>query len=61
LVVWSSNSVANINQYKSNAYDEASLRQEFLNPLFRTLDWDMENKAGSSHSIAKWRLKAERK
>ena len=36
----------NINQYKGNAYDEASLRQEFLNPLFRTLGWDMENKAG---------------
>ena len=33
----------NINQYKSNAYDEASLRQEFLNPFFRALGWDVEN------------------
>jgi hypothetical protein len=36
----------NISQYKSGAYDEASLRQEFLNPLFRALGWDIENKAG---------------
>jgi type I restriction-modification system DNA methylase subunit len=36
----------NLSQYKSNAYDEASLRQEFLNPLFRALGWDIENKAG---------------
>ena len=36
----------NIGQYKSNAYDEAGLRQEFLNPLLRALGWDVENKAG---------------
>lgn len=36
----------NIRAYKSRAYDEASLRQEFLNPLFRALGWDLENKAG---------------
>lgn len=36
----------NIGQYRSNNYDEASLRQEFLNPLFRALGWDIENKAG---------------
>ena len=36
----------NIKQYKSSAYDEASLRQEFLNPFFRALGWDIENKAG---------------
>jgi hypothetical protein len=36
----------NINQYRSNQYDEASLRQEFLNPLLRALGWDIENKAG---------------
>jgi hypothetical protein len=35
-----------IHHYKSGVYDEASLRQEFLNPLFRALGWDMENKAG---------------
>lgn len=31
---------------KNLAYTEASLRQEFLNPLFRALGWDIENKAG---------------
>jgi CBS domain-containing protein len=36
----------NLTAYKSAAYDEASLRQEFLNPLFRALGWDIENKAG---------------
>ena len=36
----------NLKQYKSNVYDEASLRQEFLDPLFRALGWDVENKAG---------------
>jgi hypothetical protein len=36
----------NLSQYKSNNYDEASLRQEFLNPFFRALGWDVENKAG---------------
>jgi hypothetical protein len=36
----------NLTAYKNAAYDEASLRQEFLNPLFRALGWDMENKAG---------------
>ena len=36
----------NINQYKSRVYDEASLRQEFLDPFFRALGWDVENKAG---------------
>ena len=36
----------NLAAYKSAAYDEASLRQEFLNPLFRALGWDIENRAG---------------
>ena len=36
----------NLAAYKSAGYDEASLRQEFLNPLFRALGWDIENKAG---------------
>ncbi len=29
----------------SRQYDEASLRQDFLNPLFRDLGWDLENNA----------------
>ncbi len=36
----------NLAVYKSAEYDEASLRQEFLNPFFRTLGWDIENQAG---------------
>jgi hypothetical protein len=36
----------NLAHYKSARYDEASLRQEFLNPFFRALGWDVENKAG---------------
>ncbi len=37
----------NFKQYQSAAYDEASVRQEFLNPLFRALGWDVENKLGN--------------
>ena len=36
----------NLAAYKSGSYDEASLRQEFLNPFFRALGWDIENNAG---------------
>jgi predicted type IV restriction endonuclease len=36
----------NLAAYKSPGYDEASLRQEFLNPFFRALGWDVENTAG---------------
>lgn len=38
--------VRNLAHLKSPGYDEASLRQEFLNPFFRALGWDMENEAG---------------
>ncbi|MGD9781139.1 MAG: hypothetical protein AB7V14_03200 [Kiritimatiellia bacterium] len=36
----------NFKQYQSAAYDEAGVRQEFLDPLFRALGWDVENKRG---------------
>ena len=36
----------NHSHYRGGGYDEASLRQEFLNPFFRALGWDIENKAG---------------
>ena len=29
--------------YKSKAYKEDELRQEFINPFFKALGWDMEN------------------
>lgn len=30
--------------YKSGQYNEAQLRQEFIDPMFKALGWDMENK-----------------
>jgi hypothetical protein len=30
--------------YKSGQYNEAQLRQEFIDPMFEALGWDMENK-----------------
>ncbi len=30
-------------QYKGFAYDEAALRNDFLNPFWRLLGWDLEN------------------
>jgi hypothetical protein len=32
--------------YTGPAYKEAQLRQEFLNPLFKALGWDMDNEQG---------------
>ncbi len=34
--------------YHSGLYNEAQLRQEFLNPLFEALGWDVNNKQGYS-------------
>jgi type I restriction-modification system DNA methylase subunit len=34
---------SNIGHYKSDAYDEASLRMDFINPFLRALGWDLEN------------------
>ena len=33
-------------EFKSSGYVEAQLRDDFLNPLFRALGWDLENQAG---------------
>lgn len=32
--------------YKSGAYNEAQLRQEFIDPMFKALGWDMDNVSG---------------
>src|SRR5260370_7414415 len=32
--------------YRSNQYNEAQLRVEFLNPFFEALGWDINNKQG---------------
>jgi len=36
----------NINHYKEEGYVESSLRNDFLNPFWRALGWDVENRAG---------------
>jgi len=36
----------NLPQYKGQEYNEARLRDDFLNPLFSALGWDMSNRAG---------------
>ena len=36
----------NLDFYKSGQYNEAQLRQEFLDPFFAELGWDMDNTAG---------------
>ncbi len=36
----------NIDQYRSQTYNEAQLRREFLDPFFEALGWDVGNKAG---------------
>ena len=33
-------------ELKKPGYAEAQLRDDFLNPFFRALGWDMENRAG---------------
>jgi len=33
-------------EFKSSGYVEAQLRDDFLNPFFRSLGWDLENSAG---------------
>lgn len=38
----------NIDQYQSPAYKEARLRQEFLDPLFGSLGWDVYNREGNA-------------
>lgn len=38
----------NRDAYRSGHYNEAQLRQEFLNPFFEALGWDVSNKKGFS-------------
>ena len=33
-------------EFKNSRYVEAQLRDDFLNPFFRALGWDLENSAG---------------
>ena len=36
----------NFDSYQSQAYNEAQVRLEFINPFFETLGWDVANKQG---------------
>jgi type I restriction-modification system DNA methylase subunit len=36
----------NIDNFKSQTYNETQVRQQFINPFFEALGWDMQNKAG---------------
>ncbi len=36
----------NRDSYRSDSYNEAQARQEFINPLFKLLGWDMDNEQG---------------
>ncbi len=40
----------NIEQYKSGRYNEAHVRQEFINPMFKELGWDMDNEQGNAEA-----------
>jgi transketolase N-terminal domain/subunit len=35
----------NVSQYRDQGYDESSLRNDYLNPFWRALGWDTENRA----------------
>ena len=36
--------------YKRQTYNEAQVRREFIDPLFDTLGWDVDNKAGHAEA-----------
>jgi len=38
----------NADEYRSGTCNEAQVRQEFLNPLFKLLGWDVDNEQGAS-------------
>jgi type I restriction-modification system DNA methylase subunit len=40
----------NIEAYNSELYNEARLRQEFIDPLFKCLGWDVDNSSGAAEA-----------
>ena len=40
----------NIETYRSQQYNEAQLRREFIDPFFEELGWDVTNKAGHAQA-----------
>ncbi len=41
----------NLSLYRSPGYDEAAARVDFLNPFFKALGWDFENRSGVAQSL----------
>jgi hypothetical protein len=41
----------NLSHYKGNGYDESALRNDYLNPFWRALGWDIENKRGATQAL----------
>ena len=39
--------------YRSGYYNETQVRREFIDPLFRTLGWDIENEQGAPEKLFK--------
>ena len=37
--------------HKSEGYDESALRNDYLNPLWRALGWDTENREGATQPL----------
>ncbi|MCL5991430.1 MAG: restriction endonuclease subunit M, partial [Bacteroidetes bacterium] len=36
----------NIKSYRNSAYNETQARQEYINPFFKSLGWDVDNEQG---------------
>ena len=43
----------NIDAYKSGRYNETQVRQEFINPFFKALGWDVQNEQGWAEAYKK--------
>jgi hypothetical protein len=41
----------NVSHFKSDAYDESALRNDYLIPLWRALGWDVENLQGATQPL----------
>ncbi|MBO0697771.1 MAG: hypothetical protein J2P46_05220 [Zavarzinella sp.] len=40
----------NADEYRSPTFNEANLRIQFVNPMFKALGWDMENEQGQAEA-----------
>ncbi len=38
----------NLDAYKNPSYKEEQLKQEFINPFFKALGWDVDNVSGAA-------------